>query len=133
MQYVNIDIPYLTISDTLTGNHDIEKHIVTPFGSIDILFSNPGPGGKSPLSESVIKVETDLPAAASLNSTMLKGFAETIFALSYELARKALQTAPLKNFRIELNLFGPRQAIHAWRRSDSPFWEIEAAEFPSVE
>jgi hypothetical protein len=133
MQYVTIDIPYVTISDTLTEGHDIEKHIVTPFGTIAIVLSDRGSSGKRLSSEPVIKVETDLPTAACFNSIVLKGFAETIFALSYELARKSLRVAPSKNFRIELNLFGPQHAIHAWRRSDSPSWEIEATEFPLSE
>jgi hypothetical protein len=133
MQYVTIDIPYVTISDTLTEGHDIEKHVVTPFGNIDIVLSNLGPCDEHSPSESVIKVETDLPTAACLNSIVLKGFAETIFALSYELARKALRVALSKNFRIELNLVGPQHAIHVWRRSDSTSWEIEAAEFPPSE
>jgi len=133
MQYVTIDIPYVTISDTLSEGYKIEKHIVTPFGNIAIVLSNRGSLDKHLSSEPVIKVETDLPTAACFNSIVLKGFAETIFALSCELARKALQVEPSKNFRIELNLVGPQRAIHVWRHSDSPSWEIEATDFPSFE
>jgi hypothetical protein len=131
MQYVTIDIPYVTLSHTVTEDHAIEKHIMTPFGSMDISMTNPEPDGKHALSESVIRVETELLTASYANSLALKGFAETIFALSYEVARKALRVAFSSNCRIELSLFGPQRSVHVWRQSDSHPWEFKGEELPS--
>jgi hypothetical protein len=131
MQYVTIAVPYVILSYTVTEDHEIGKHVITPFGRMDISVTRNERGDIRASSESVMRVETELSTDTYDNPLAFESFIKAIFALSYEVAVKELGINIPENIRIELILLTSKRCVHVWRQSGSHSWKFEANEIPT--
>jgi hypothetical protein len=113
MNTEKLHVPYLIVSSMFKNEHEIQKRILTPLGSMDLCMKKKYISGTGiqDITEIHIDAEIPLPSLAeSFKSCFYDEFAE----FSFEIAKKTMLAEPVRDFSMVLRLtssFGVQRLV----------------------